>query len=286
MSAGDPVVVVVAANLADMNGTVATIGTVRLNTTRPLVFEVLTYGLGDRQRRRLRRAAGPHPVRFHAIGHPRVLVGLGGRDWEWRRILLSSVIEQSRCLYLDSDLLIRGDVGELWDMPMADVLAATPDQHMSTAALRGAAMAERGGDAMYGNFGVLVMDLDRLRTLAVPERTAGAVATWGADLQARDQDVLNLLFHGNIGRLPATWNQLFPFVGRCHDPKVVHFVGDVWPLRARHFLSDMAFRSELLATASAGSGDRRLRALGHLESALSPIRRLRRTMRARRSRPV
>lgn len=283
MSAGDPVVVVVAAELAEMHGTVATIGSVRRNTTRPLVFEILTYGLADRHRRRLRRAAGPHPVHLHTTTRSQVLVGLGGRDWEWRRIVLPSVVEQPRCLFLDSDLLIRGDVGELWDMPMTDVLAAGPDDYMPTAALRGAAMSNRGGDAMYGNFGVLLMDLDRIRILAVPERTPDAVVTWGADLQARDQDVLNLLFQGNVGRLPAEWNQLYPFVGRCRDPKVVHFIGDVWPLRARHFLTDIAFRSELLTTASAGSGDVRLRALAHLESALSPIRRLRRARQRRRS---
>ena len=284
MSASEPVIIGLGAELAEMHGTVATIGSVRQNTTRQLAFEILTYGLSDRHRRRLRRAAGPHPVRFYAMGRTAVLDGLGGRDWEWRRILLASVVEQPRCLFLDSDLLVRGDVGELWDMPMEDVLAATPDQYFSTAALRGGPLPECGADAMYGNCGVLMMDLDRLRTLPVAEQTPSAVAAWGADLQARDQDVLNLLFQGNIGPLPATWNQLFPFVHNCRDPTVVHFIGDVWPLRSRHFLSDMAYRSELLATASAGTGDVQLRALGYLESALSPIRRLRRAVRRTRSR--
>ncbi len=276
MSVADPVVVVLGAELAEVDGAVATIGSVRSNTTRPLIFEILTYGLGDRHRRRLRRAAGPHPVRFHPTPRPTILAGLGGRDWEWRRVVLPSVVEQPRCLFLDNDLLIRGDVGDLWDLPMADVLAAAPDQYMPTAALRGGAMAERGGEAMYGNFGVLLMDLARLRTQEVVEQTPGAVASWGDDLQARDQDVLNLLFHGNVGALPQSWNVLIPFVGRVADPKVVHFIGNVWPLRARHFLSATAFRSELLATASEGTGDLRLRALYYFESALSPIRRLRR----------
>ena len=57
--------------------------------------------------------------------------------------------------------------------------------------------------------------------------------------------------------MAATRSSVEPlsFVGRCRDPKVVHFVGDVWPLRARHVLSDMALRTELLATPSADTGD-------------------------------
>lgn len=85
------------------------------------------------------------------------------------RLFIQDIIPQSKMIYLDCDILITMDIGELWDIPLenhslAGVLDRPGDKPFrifSAKAFRCFLM--RCDRKSYVNAGVLLMDLDRIR---------------------------------------------------------------------------------------------------------------------------
>ena len=84
------------------------------------------------------------------------------------RLLMAEILPQeiSKVIYLDADMVVLGDLQELWDMDMEDsfVLAATNGNSLSTAP--GLSNYEQLGldsNAAYFNAGLLVANLDKWR---------------------------------------------------------------------------------------------------------------------------
>lgn len=134
------------------------------------------------------------------------------------RLLISElVLEYDKCLYLDSDILVNGDLRELYDTDVEGCyLAGVRDCHLSRKAVdflvtkhqlkMGFSSAED-----YINAGVLVMNLKRLRgdKMAVQflEQTK-------KENPYEDQDVMNVCCYGQIKTLPLKYNVFHHYTGR------------------------------------------------------------------------
>ncbi|HVL22358.1 MAG TPA: glycosyltransferase [Amaricoccus sp.] len=156
-----------------------------------------------------------------------------------------------RAIYLDVDVLVRGDLAELAGIDLGDAAVAARDsidedlrtgyallqelaKHMEpdvAAALRSTVLGEGTIRFAAFNAGVLVMDFDRLRAAGFSERAFDLVGRFGMN----DQVALNLLVRDKRTRLPAEWNH-FPSQEKLADPRIVHFVGPVkpWHLGSYH----------------------------------------------------
>lgn len=160
------------------------------------------------------------------------------------RLKIAGLLSQhARCIYLDVDLVVQADLGELMelDMHLADgreaLLAGVPH-----AAYR--KMNNVGGFAIepgsYVNAGVLVMNLEALR---VERMEAEMLALMPLDFETQDQDILNVVCRGRIKALDvaynfipklAGWGQVaasrkfyrgwgMDFDGARWQPKVIHY---------------------------------------------------------------
>jgi len=169
-----------------------------------------------------------------------------------------------KVVYLDADTLCLEDVGALFDTDLGDApIAASLDPPMVNLVAyerqRGRGPSPRSatrylkhelglGDAMtrYFNSGVLVLDLDRLRTDTLMERAKEVLSRMGSRLRLDDQCVLNALYAATYHQLPARWNamlcleplrnyaatgvQLMARVAEAwHDPAVLHFCQNTKP---------------------------------------------------------
>lgn len=125
----------------------------------------------------------------------------------WARIfaLERRFLPVERVVYLDADVLVRGDIAGLWNVdlkgqPIAAVLdVGLPRGH--------AGLEDHGWDCAvdsYLNAGVLVLDLPKLWP-ELPRWTAFC-HEHGQHLRNADQDVVNLWVRGRWLPLPATWN--------------------------------------------------------------------------------
>lgn len=118
--------------------------------------------------------------------------------------LLDKNIE--RVLYLDSDIIVCGDIGELFDINMygAPIAAVKDTPWMLDFAEKHLGISK---DAGYYNAGVLLIDLNLYRNARIWEQSLELVRSETA-LPYLDQDILNLVFKNRWLELPCKWNIL------------------------------------------------------------------------------
>ena len=200
---------------------------------------------------------GNASVRFHNVARMVHGYDLGTNNEHismetYYRFLVQDILsDYDKVLYLDSDLIVRGDVAELFDVELGDdLLAAARDvDYLGNLNMndgkRMAYTTERLGLAEpydYFQAGVLVLNTRALRDLhAVPEWMR---IVSEADFIYDDQDILNAECQGRVTFLPFEWNVMHDCGGRVDavfkfapndafdaymasraNPKVVHYAG-------------------------------------------------------------
>lgn len=111
--------------------------------------------------------------------------------------------EVERVLYLDADLVVVGDLAELWRTDLQDMaLAAVPDPWGQFR------KADLGipPHAAYVNAGVTLMNLDYWRRHDVAERLVAFIEARGSGLMFHDQDAINAVLHDAIRPVDFRWN--------------------------------------------------------------------------------
>ena len=147
--------------------------------------------------------------------------------------------EVHRCIYLDIDILVGADLGELYDIDMAgDPVAMTPATELSSDENRAYIVSLGLNPETYCNSGVLLMDFDAWRT----ERASDALIELGRgmrpDLWFFDQDMLNTYFKDRCLLLDARWN--YRDATASNEGRVQHFVGSPKPWQTEAGASDAA----------------------------------------------
>jgi lipopolysaccharide biosynthesis glycosyltransferase len=144
-----------------------------------------------------------------------------------------------RVIVLDSDLLVTGDVADLWEMHLGDgVIAAALDPFIpALGTVDGLKVYRELGltaDAPYFNAGVMVVEMVRWKTAGIGRRAMDFIARYGADLHYYEQDALNAVLAGKWIRLDSRW-QVQPRACRLwgaaakESEGIVHFSGRLKP---------------------------------------------------------
>ena len=145
--------------------------------------------------------------------------------------------EVTRAVYLDSDVLVRGDLSELfaWDLdgaPLAARREAVRPEVRQAAALHGMA------PEAYFNSGVLALDLSHPEAGPALDASIHAVLDEGTTLLFHDQCALNIGFKGRVGYLPERFNHFLPpdlADGPVDaDAAIVHFLDRPKPWEATY----------------------------------------------------
>lgn len=169
----------------------------------------------------------------------------------YRFIIQEALPFYKKVLYLDCDLVVNGDIAELYDTDLGNTtIGAVPDIDFT------GNLNMKNGERMeyvnrqlhmskpYGYFqaGVLLMNLERMRE-------THTVHEWLEIAQKpgfiyNDQDILNMECEGSVTYLPYEWNVMHNCGGRVHgvfdfapanmfhkymesrkSPKIVHYAG-------------------------------------------------------------
>jgi lipopolysaccharide biosynthesis glycosyltransferase/predicted O-methyltransferase YrrM len=168
---------------------------------------------------------------------------MGRRDGTWAKIDALSHLPVERVLFLDSDILVRHDLGELWRVDLqGKMFAAARDIGLPM----GHAAVPR---QPYFNAGVLLVDLTRIRS-----RLASFLEfiETRAPTTYKDQDALNEFFHDEYLEINVEWNATglgtyetmkdndraaaWPngeLAALHQSAKIVHFTGPVHPSMSR-----------------------------------------------------
>ena len=130
-----------------------------------------------------------------------------------------------KAVYIDSDTILRGDIGELYDIDLGDnAMAAMVDPKVTVIP----EFRDYVDNALgvphkeYVNSGVQVMDLRKMRKMKYLSTMIDLIKKYDADLVAPDQDYLNVILRGKIVKLDPVWNAE-PVKDLSRNVKLVHF---------------------------------------------------------------
>ena len=196
----------------------------------------------------------------------------------------------TRVIYLDSDLVVRGDLAALFatdlkGQPLAAAVDTAVPSVSAPLGLRNYRALGLAPDVPYFNAGVLVLDLARWRRERIPERAFDYLAAHIEVIRFWDQDVLNAVLAGDFRALDPRWNQL-PDVAHHirEEPWIVHFASTSkpWQVDCDHPRRDLFFE---ILDRTAWAGWRPRRTLRDTR-AVRAVTRVQRRVRARLSRRV
>lgn len=132
------------------------------------------------------------------------------------RLLLSELLQEDKCLYLDSDIIVNTDLQELYDMDMGEnYIAGVRDLWIDliTEDAREVRRARTEIPSMgqYVNAGVLLFNLCKIRSDHMVEKFRVHMKR---DYLFEDQDILNVCCYDHIRHLSAKWNLFTVFMGQ------------------------------------------------------------------------
>lgn len=161
------------------------------------------------------------------------------------RLFLPGLLPEGidRLLYLDSDVLVNGDLAPLGNLPLGDApVAAVRDGLARSMGYEGGipgAGSHIRGSAPYFNSGVLVMNLPVWRESTVTERCLDYLVEYADELRFPDQDALNLVCYDRWLRLNSIWNDTVLWWLKADDHatvrqsvRITHFLGPNKPWQA------------------------------------------------------
>ena len=143
------------------------------------------------------------------------------------RLFIASLFPQyGKVIYLDCDLVVLGDISELYHTELGDnILGACPEQFVqNTKEFRAYAAEALGVDPDgYVNAGVLLMNLAEFRKNRIEEKFVRLITEHDFDLLDPDQAYLNYLCFDKIQILSNGWNKE-PMPLACEGKKnIVHY---------------------------------------------------------------
>ena len=130
-----------------------------------------------------------------------------------------------KAIYIDSDTVLRGDIGELFDTDLeGKALAAMVDPKVSEIPEFREYVENAVGVPCteYVNSGVQVMDLKKMRKLKYLPKMINLIKKYDADLVAPDQDYLNVILRGDIKHIGSEWNEV-PSKDLPRGTKLIHY---------------------------------------------------------------
>ncbi len=174
---------------------------------------------------------------------------------------LSSV---SRCIYLDTDLIVCSDLNQLQLLDLhgnssACVIDGGIDTSQQQQRLR--EKLKLDNPRQYFNSGVIVMDLDAWRDQQIQSK-ALAIAQDNYDLlDQMDQDALNIVLAGDWLVLDPKWNTSKGKANADFSDGIIHFLGKVKPWHA-DYAANFKDRWFALLDRTAFDGQRPAKLLG------------------------
>ena len=144
------------------------------------------------------------------------------------RLFIADIFEEyDKGIYIDSDIVVPGDISELYNYELGDNLigASTDNSIQGVPQLTKYVEQAVGVNRLqYINSGVLLMNLKKFRDVKFSQKFLTLLNTYHFDSIAPDQDYLNAMCNGKILYLNEEWDAM-PAEGKeeLKNPKLIHY---------------------------------------------------------------
>ena len=135
--------------------------------------------------------------------------------------------EYDKAIYIDSDIIVPGDISELYDTDMHDnLIGVVTDGSVNDVPELQRYMTKSLGLKLgdYFNSGMLLMNMKELRNVHLAEHFLYLLNKYHFDCVAPDQDYLNSMCYGKIEYLDSCWDAM-PNRNKpeIENPKIIHY---------------------------------------------------------------
>ena len=141
-------------------------------------------------------------------------------SWTWMCMMRATYPElfpqYSKVLSLDIDIVFNDNVSDLWDRDLSDYyLAGVPERQRQ----------KSSADPLYINFGVVMMNLDKLRQDGCQQKIIDILNSKKVDCP--EQGAFNEVCAGHILELPADYNYTTysHITGDAQQQRIIHYAG-------------------------------------------------------------
>lgn len=145
----------------------------------------------------------------------------------WYRLFIQSLFpEYDKILYLDCDIIVLGDISELYFTDLEDNnIAGVIENWILHSPIFSLYTKEAVGveSKNYINAGIMIMDLAKFREQKIEEQFVNLINTYNFNVIDPDQAYINYLCRGKIKYLPFAWNRTPLENVECDSPKIVHY---------------------------------------------------------------
>jgi len=160
-----------------------------------------------------------------------------GNYLAYARMHAIHTLKESKILYLDSDMLVLGDLAELiQSVPDTATCAATLDSEILTHNNDGYLLDGEFGpsDVRYFNSGLLILDTKKCTEINLFGQFI-ELSTRVVNAQYADQSFLNVILKNQWFEIPQQWNRFTspvnsaPIISESETTKILHYISPMKP---------------------------------------------------------
>ena len=163
--------------------------------------------------------------------------GLHGNKFCFVKLMLADFLDDDRVIYLDSDLIIQRDLGELFCSDMKGYVIAVSGLGGTKDSVERELFASLGvglnEEVRYFNSGVMLVNLKLWRSLGITQQCVEFAGKYPQQLPGADQTVLNYVLYKNYIEVDSSYNSALYPASKPVNPtavgKIFHFVGSPKP---------------------------------------------------------
>ncbi|WP_010249949.1 glycosyltransferase [Acetivibrio cellulolyticus] len=237
-----------------------------------LEFFVIDGGLTDKNKEILASIVGKYGLKMHFLHlNPeryqsfKVMSYFG--QVTFFRIFVTELFDPSveKIIFLDCDMIIKGDIAELWETDVSGYYAAAgEDVGIENDGLFGTQHKRSLGikrKSKYFNAGVMVINMTMWRNHNIPGQTSDYLLTHRNEIKFPDQDALNAVLCDKWKLLHPKWNQVATLqlfykkkwvirddlLEAVHNPAIIHYSE---PSKPWHYMNLHPMKKEYLKYAA------------------------------------
>jgi lipopolysaccharide biosynthesis glycosyltransferase len=236
-----------------------------------LTLFILDGGISARNRRRILRSLDPARVdvewrrpsssrvdRVSLLHNPSAYPPAN-----FYRLLIPDLLPEHvrKVIYLDTDVVVKGDLADLWSIEIGDALALAAQDvvpgHLGNCERIDCRQHGVSPEQKYFNAGVMVINLQQWRAQGIADQVFRCLERH--EFMFADQDALNIVLAGRWAEIEPRWNQVHPvhlvpswreshydehaFCAALRSPCIVHFTSrpKPWSYGCTHPNRDLFF---------------------------------------------
>lgn len=222
-----------------------------------LNFYIIDCGISETNKSLISKICSDNKVKIRFISPPKerifdeLKLGSHLTVATYYKLLFPKLLPKlKKIIYLDSDIIVEGDVQELWDIDLKNnIIGAVPDGDIDTKNICKRNL-EISDSEDYFNSGVMIMNSELWRKNKIETKIVKFIKENPEKIYIQEQDGLNFVLRNKWLKLPFEWNAIHTFFYNSiklkkllgikrfnqikNNPKIIHYTIKPWKFEKVH----------------------------------------------------